>query len=157
MGKQYKCRFKHCLHEENLVSVDEAVKVGSAYYHEDCYKVKTNIDKTIDLFAKEVNPNVIFSVLRRVINNIVFDKNIDSEMLLFGLKYYIDENIPLNYPQGLYYVVQNKAMVKAYEKKKMAEYMLEQRKKAKENPVEEIETEFTYKPSKRKNFSDILM
>lgn len=104
-----------------------------------------------------MNPNVVFAVLRKVINNIVFTRGVDSGLLLFGLNYYISNKITLNYPQGLYYVIQNKNVIKGYTEKKNREYLIEQKKnmqKIEDN--EEMESSFTYKPSKRKSFADIL-
>lgn len=155
--KIYKCRYNHCKHETKDVLASEAVKEGNRYYHKDCYKTKEDINKIVELFSEHVNPNVVFAVLRKVINNIVFTRGVDSGLLLFGLNYYISNKITLNYPQGLYYVIQNKNVIKGYTEKKNREYLIEQKKnmqKIEDN--EEMESSFTYKPSKRKSFADIL-
>lgn len=155
--KVYKCRYNHCLHETQSVVASEAIKDGNRYFHKDCYKTKKDIDTVVNLFKEKVNPNVVFSVLRGVVNNIVFKKGVESGLLLFGLNYYISNKINLNYPQGLYYVIQNRNVIKGYTEKKNREYLIQQKKKAKnmENN-EEIESSFTYKPSKQKSFADIL-
>ena len=155
--KVYKCRYNHCLHENQRVLASEAIKDGSRYFHKDCYKTKKDIDTVANLFKEKVNPNVVFSVLRSVVNNIVFKKGVESGLLLFGLNYYISNKINLNYPQGLYYVIQNKNVIRGYEEKKNREYLIQQKKKAQDmKNNEEIESSFTYKPSKQKSFADIL-
>ena len=126
--KIYKCRYNHCKHETKDVLASEAVKEGNRYYHKDCYKTKEDINKIVELFSEHVNPNVVFAVLRKVINNIVFTRGVDSGLLLFGLNYYISNKITLNYPQGLYYVIQNKNVIKGYTEKKNREYLIEQKK-----------------------------
>lgn len=155
--KIYKCRYNHCKHETKDVPASEAVKDGNRYFHKDCYKTKEEINKIIELFAEYINPNVVFAVLRKVVNNIVFNRGVDSELLLFGLNYYIANKITLNYPQGLYYVVQNKNVIKGYKEKKNKEYLIEQKKNLqKVEDDTEMVSSFTYKPNKQKSFADIL-
>ena len=80
---------------------------------------KGRYKKIIDLFKNHINPNPVYSTLQSVIKNIVFTKELGSDFLLFGLQYYIDHKLPLNYPQGLYYVIQNKQVLNAYNKSKV--------------------------------------
>ena len=149
-----KCRLKHCLHASREVQKDQAIKVGSSYYHPDCYQANRNIREIIDIFSKKINPNVVFAELNRVVSTIVYDKGIDSGLLLFGLKYYIEHGKNLNYPQGLYYVVQNKDVVREYEKSKAMDLAKEVKEKT------TIESEeggtFTHIASRNKGFADIL-
>lgn len=146
------CRFKNCIHESREIAKEEAVKVGNLYYHEDCAKIKDDIALTIELFEKHINPNPVFVQLRAVINNIIFDRKVDSEFLVFALKYYIEKKIPLRYPQGLYYMVQNLEAKEAFDKK-----MAEKFKNIKVDLSEtKEEVTFEYKPIKQKGFGDIL-
>lgn len=154
MGKSeiVKCRSSRCLHEKKELLKEDAVNPKKGFfYHKDCYQTQEDIKEIIDLFAKKINPNVVYSQLRHVINTIVYDKGIGSELLLFGLKYYIHNNINLNYPGGLYYVVQNKSMIKAFRDNKA--------KALKEEKVEITEdnnSNFTYVAMKNNGFADIL-
>jgi hypothetical protein len=147
------CRFKNCIYDDKKLDKSEAIKVGNNYYHKECNEIKENIRLIVDLFTKHINSNVIYSVLMRVINEIVFTKKIDSKFLLFGLKYYIQNKIPLNYPQGLYYVIQNKDVKNTYDK-----HLTKQQ--IKENKVtltdEKDEIQFDFKSTKTKGFGDIL-
>ena len=97
---------------------DEIIKVKGRNYHKSCYQTKNDILEIRDLFAENINKNVVFSSLMSVINNIIFRRGVTSDYLKFALNYYIQNKIPLNYPQGLYYVVQNKDVKTAYEKSK---------------------------------------
>ena len=41
--KHYKCGFSHCAHADGKVAEDEAVKIGTRYWHKDCYEVSETI------------------------------------------------------------------------------------------------------------------
>ena len=148
-----KCKYGKCKHESKEIEKSEAVKVGNAYYHADCFKDKENRKEIIDLFVNNINPNVVFSQLQAVVRTIVDDRGNSSDFLLFGLKYYIEHKIPLNYPQGLYYVIQNKEVNAEYKKIKAKEIMVKENFVTQESSNE---VEFSYKPTKQKGFSDIL-
>lgn len=152
MSDIVKCRYKNCIHDNKELDKSEAVKIGNSYYHKECNEIKEDIKSIVDLFTKHINSNVVYNVLLKVINEIIFTKKIDSKFLLFGLKYYIQNKIPLNYPQGLYYVIQNKDVKNTYNK-----YLAKQQ--IKENKViiiENNDTDFNFKPTKTKGFGDIL-
>jgi len=88
--------------------------------------------------------------LQSVIKNIVFTKGLGSDFLLFGLQYYIDHKLPLNYPQGLYYVIQNKQVLDAYNKSKVKNM------KSNIEIKEDSGSEFTHVPIQNKSFADII-
>lgn len=162
--KIVKCRYGHCLHETKELNAEDAVKIGNAYYHKDCNQTKEEIKKIADIFVERVNRNVVFPVLMKTINNIVFDKGIGSEFLLFALNSYLNKNKPLNYPGGLYYIIQNAEIQREYkllQEKKMHE---EQFRIQKEAAAEAFTIDssnsngntFTYKPTKQKGFDAIF-
>ena len=144
------CKYSHCLHNNREIEKEKAVRVGNAYYHSDCLKTKEDIKEIVDLFKTHINPNPVYSQLQSVIKNIIFVKGVQSDFLLFGLRYYIEHKIPLNYPQGLYYVIQNKDVANAYNKTKTKEI-----KKSVEI-TEQAETQFKFVPTKNKGFADII-
>ena len=144
------CKYKNCLHDTKELSKTEAVKKGNSYYHSDCLQTQEEIKEIIDLFKKHINPNPVYSQLQSVIKNIVFTKKLGSSFLLYGLKYYIEHKIPLNYPQGLYYVIQNKDVINGYAKEKTKNI------KQSVEITEETESNFTYIPTKTNSFADIL-
>ena len=109
------CNYNEIEIIDDIIKDDNYIKVGNNYYHTDCYEEKELIAKIIDVFMKEVNSDVVVSGLRRVINDIVYNKGKSAEYLLFGLKYFI-KNKKLNYPAGLYYVIQDRDVLVAWEK-----------------------------------------
>ena len=153
MARKRKCRATHCFHEsKEFLPDDEIVEVGACGYHKDCYQAISDIREVVDIFSTQINKNVVFSELRKVINTIVYQRGVDSGMLLFGVKYYLDRRIPLNYPQGLYYVVQNKDVQEQYKKMKIEQKVKDYKFEA---PVDESKP-FTYNSSKVKGFSDVI-
>ena len=146
------CGSTHCLHEsKEFTEDDKTITVGKKTYHEDCWMVQDQITKVCDLFYRKVNSNVVFSNLRKVVNEIVYGRGISPDVLYFGINYYIDNHIPLNYPAGLFYVIQNKKMIAAYNKAKVQklDYKFE---------VENNKTnEYQYNPkTNNSGFSNIL-
>lgn len=144
------CKYTNCLHDDKEIKKEEAVKSGSAYYHKDCLQTKDDIKEIIKLFKECINPNPVYAQLQSVIKNIIFIKGIQSDFLLFGLRYYIEHKIPLNYPQGLYYVIQNKDVANAYNKSKIKDV----RKSV--EITEQTEVQFKHIPTKNSGFADIL-
>ena len=144
------CKYSHCLHDNREIEKRKAIRVGNSYYHSDCFKTKEDIKEIVNLFKAHINANPVYAQLQSVINNIIFVKKVQSDFLLFGLRYYIEHKIPLNYPQGLYYVIQNKDVANAYNKTKTKEI-----KKSVEI-TEQAETQFKFVPTKNKGFADII-
>lgn len=155
--KMVKCRYKHCFHESKELNAEDAVKVGvSAYYHQDCYKTKQDIDEITKVFTERVNKNVVYPQLIRAINNIIFDKGNESGFLLYALNYCIDHGWKLQYPGGLYSVVQNKDAETAYQKMKQKKMQTEQQKNSIFTVEDNQTTTFTYTTQKNKGFGVIL-
>ena len=84
-----KCRWSHCKHGGE-VDKSEAVQVGSAYYHKDCYTEKKSIEDISAVYTERVDPNPIIPAIRKVINDLVFNKGYDAEYLLYAVKYCLD-------------------------------------------------------------------
>lgn len=156
MEKLVKCRYSHCQCDKRELTKDEAIKQGNTYYHPQCHKEMQNINSIRNIFMKQINPNASISQLNSVINNIIFKKHISSEYLLNGLQFYISKKIPLNYPQGLYYVIQNKDFKSEWDKKQSS--LFKEQINQKINNIENINGEylFGYVPKKQKTIIDVL-
>lgn len=120
-AKEYVCGYKHCLHAGEKVKQEEAKQSGSRYYHPDCLQQKNNMNDVKNLYYEHISKTVVMKNLMKVINNIVLEKHIDSEYLLFAMKYVISNHMTLNSPYGLYYIIDNKKVKSAWEKKKAKE------------------------------------
>lgn len=129
MGKNIrKCRFIACKHKNKEIDIDNEsfVKDGRCFYHQDCYELKktnewksqkTRDDLTLfrDMWYQNISRTVNFSQLMKILNEYIA-RGIDSEYLVFALKYVIDHNMNLNYPNGFKYYVDRTDIKRAYEK-----------------------------------------
>ena len=104
-AKVYKCGFCHCQHESCEISQDEAVKIRNRYFHKDCAETYNNIEEIKRLYYEKISNTVVMPQLIRVVNDIIFKKHVDSNYLLFALKYAINTRRTINYPQGLHYLI----------------------------------------------------
>lgn len=180
MAKQNKpqivhCRYTKCcnLHDSNELLKDDAYCGGNGkYYHHDCYYMLQTTNKIRDLFLKEINPlltSAQIGQLVSIIQNIVYKKGVNIDMVLFALEYMI-KNKPgaLKFPAGLYYVIQNKdindAWIKVQESKKIQELKDIMKKEINKNDVGEIgewtiedtATSSSFRPKNNSRFSRVI-
>jgi len=118
--KTYKCAYKQCK-LGGKVNKSIAVKKGNRYYHSECLKEINNKEEIRELFLKHINPTEVISLLNRVINNIIENKKVSSDFLLFALKYVIKNKLSLNHATGMYYIINNNNIKKEYMKQKARE------------------------------------
>lgn len=111
-----KCRWKHCRYG-GVVDKKDAVKIGGAYYHKDCYVEKKSIQSIIDIYKKEVDPEPIEKYLRRTINDLVFKCGNSAEFLLFAFRYCLDNGWTIKTPAGLRFVSKDGMAKAAWERK----------------------------------------
>ena len=79
--KHYKCGFSHCAHADGKVAEDEAVKIGTRYWHKDCYEVSETIKDIRETYLDKISSSVVVSALNKIINNIVFGKKLENKKL----------------------------------------------------------------------------
>lgn len=150
------CGYSHCKHDNKEVDKTDAVKVGNRYWHKDCFEESNTIREIIDIFQNKCNPQVVIPALRKVINTIVYTKGNDAKFLLYGVKYYVSHKIPLNYPGGLYYVLQNKDVKKEWDKTIAKQMKVEFHLDEENIKDKEVDTSFKYKDTNKSKFSGIL-
>lgn len=97
--------YNHCFENNSMIPAGEEVKGGNRYYHKKCLETKQNIEKTRDYYYENVSKSVVMSQLVKVLNQIVFDKDIDSEYLLFALQYAVENNLSIKSPYSLHYII----------------------------------------------------
>jgi hypothetical protein len=152
--KFYKCGFKHCKHGD--ISQSEAIKVGTRYMHKECYEISENITKIRDTYYEKVSNTVVVKQLVSVINNIVITKNIDSSYVLFALNYAIISNIPIKSPYGLHYLIDNKRVKDAWNKKKSQEVVAKIKEDAEHEIIQTEKVTFKYIATESKGFDSIF-
>lgn len=154
-----KCKYSHCKHETTEIPNGEEVLVGkSSYYHKDCYEEMSTIKNIIDVFVKKVDEHPIMSLLRKVVNDIVYNHKVDAKYLLFALNYCVDNNLPIRHPQGLYYIVKNNAINQQWQHVLASQNRKEIKERLKNVEInsEEEDKSFEYHVQKAVGFEDIL-
>ena len=171
------CRYPKCskLHETTELKREDAIEGGSkgTYYHPDCYHIMQTVNQIKNIYYHEVNPTSTGKQIGQLVsitNNMVFDKKIDVDLILFAVKYFVKYKPgKLRYPGGIAYIIQDKDVVSAWEKEKRQK--LKEEIKAAVNqsdkdlqsvedfsfltePVEDNKS--TYKPSNKSRFSNVL-
>ena len=98
-----KCGWTHCSCGYDIMQNDDTkVKIGKRWYHAECAKEKLLIEDIVSKFIEQVNPAEI-PVLRKVINDIVFNELKPAEYVMYALDYAIAHpQMRLTYPAGLY-------------------------------------------------------
>ena len=120
--KIVKCRYPKCnkLHETTEILKEDAIQHGKSYYHADCLHIMLTVTEIRDLFYKNINQLMTgkqIGMLVATINNIVLEKGVDVDFLKFAVEYFIKYKPgKLQYPAGLYYVVQDKDVKNAWER-----------------------------------------
>ena len=154
------CCYKYCAHHHPSTSLDEedVVKTGrDRYMHVDCYETQETIKSIIKLWTTNVDRTPNYSLLRNVINRIIYKERIDPRFLFFALNECINSGWHLQHPGGLTYVYQNKSAIQKWNALKNEEAVRELKKRGAEFKVEETEqnTDFKYKGSRKKGFGII--
>lgn len=112
-----KCRYSHCRHPDDLKDPsDMVVKNIRTYYHHDCYREKETIAQIVDYYSTKVDQRVSIAFLRKMINQVCFDKGVPADELLFGLKYTHESGKRINSPASLHYIASNKKIQHEYKK-----------------------------------------
>lgn len=174
MAKQKKsvihCRYPKCfkLHDSTEMKKEDAVKggKGNSYYHPDCYHTMQTVNEIRDLFHDNINPTMTgqqIGTLVSVINNLIFEKNVDVDYLKFALQYFIKYKPgKLHQPFGLHYIVQDRDVIAAWEREQQRKIHEEIKKRQKETVMveDEFELDLPEVENKAKNnkskFSNVL-
>lgn len=127
--KQFKCGYGHCAHKNKIVYEPESVKINTRRWHKDCYELQGLIAEIEEDYIQHVSKSVPIVYLRKVINEIVFGEKLENaniekwesnlnagRYLSFCLKFAIANKIPLTHPPGMYYLIDNARIKKAYQK-----------------------------------------
>ena len=112
------CKYTNCKHNDKVhIDIEPFVKGKDGFYHEDCYKEKTDLQLFRSLWSENISPTVVFSDLNRILKQLLSINGVSVDYLLFVLQYVIDNHCNLRYPAGFKYYVDNQNIKDAYEKK----------------------------------------
>jgi hypothetical protein len=148
-----KCKYPYCKHNGE-VSKEEAIKVGNSYFHKDCYHEK-QIKQEVEEYYLNNMPSCTLQILRKVIKQLIHEKNNSADYVLFVLKYIKNNNKPINNPFGLINYCNDFKLKNQFDKELVKEKYKEINNLNEFNIDKENEVKFTYKIDKKK-LTDIL-
>jgi len=124
--KQVTCSYGKCQHSSKKMNVNADNvyydKNSKRYYHKDCWKIKQDIILIQNIWREKVSKSVVNTALNRVLNKLIFENDCDPEFIIFALEDAIKRKA-INYPAGLYYLVDDKRLIQAWNKKVATEKM----------------------------------
>ncbi len=147
-----RCKYSHCKHSTDVIDLenDEYVEENGRFFHADCKHEKDTRAEIIDYWYRNIDEDVIFNQLSKILDRLLYSEKIDCDYILFALK---KKAKFLNHPPGLVYAVKDKELKKEWDFKKK----LEQFNKSKVDVIKNDEPSFTYNESNsKKKFGDIF-
>lgn len=151
-----KCAYKFCKFNKE-VKENEGVRYKNRWHHKECAEERKNKDSIRELFINKIDPKTNKAMLNKAIKQLINDKGYDSKLVLFSLNFAIQNNIKLNSPFGMHYLVANDKILKSYEEKILFKEQNKIVNKILQNKESGEETKFTYNPSKKnKNWNKVL-
>ena len=112
------CKYINCRHQSKINIAGEPFhKDQHGYYHADCYREKCDLELFRDIWKKNVSNTVVISYLNKVLNELLAC-GVSSDFLLFALQHVVKNHLPLRYPNGFRYYVDNQNIKDEYNKSK---------------------------------------
>ena len=112
------CKYINCKHNDKIhIDKEPFIKDKYGFYHEDCYKEKTDLQLFRNLWCEKISSTVVMSELNSILRQLLSRQGVSVDYLLFVLDYVINNKYTLRYPGGFKYYVDNQDIKKAYEKK----------------------------------------
>ncbi len=149
--KKLRCAYKYCRHQTHDIEPGTEIERSGKLYHPDCLHEQETIEQIIDVFYKQVNPDVVFWQLRKVINKLVYEEGFEAEYILFAIRRHLEQGKPLTYPAGIAYIVQNRQMKAAFEAQRHSTIQVK--------PVlsgESPEQTFEYRPAPKRTLDSLF-
>ena len=102
------CGYSHCKHGGVVdTQSDECIEDNGKFYHMDCYSEKRAFSEIIDFWYREIDEDVVFNQLQRVLQELIYKRGLEAEYVLYAIK---KKAQFLNYPSGIYYAVGDKRL-----------------------------------------------
>jgi hypothetical protein len=108
-----KCKYKYCKNNNEVIK-ENAIKIGNSYYCKQCYKEKNDKGKIEKLIIEKL-PTAVITIVRKVINQLIYDKGYDSEYVLFVVSKILKDNMVLNNPFGIISYCTNNHLYKEWQ------------------------------------------
>lgn len=145
-----KCAYKTCKFD-NQIEKGKEIKYKNRYYHLECLKEVQNKEEIRKIYFEHINPSEVVKMVNLAISKLINEKKVDSEYLLFVIKYIVNHKMKVNYPMGLYYYVNNSKIKEAWNLLTVKQQKIEMTIET-NNP----EISFEYKPQTNNQWNNIL-
>jgi hypothetical protein len=147
-----KCKYSYC-HHGGDVEKENAIKVGNSYFHKDCYHEK-QLKQQIEEYYLNNMPSCTLQILRKVIKQLIHEKNNSADYVLFVLEFIHKNNKPINNPFGLANYC-NEGRLKTEFKNQEISKKYKEVKKDLDDILEIQEIKFKYRPTTKK-WTDLI-
>jgi hypothetical protein len=116
-GKEYKCGYKHCLHPDEKIPASESVVVGKRRLHKDCAELHSKIERIKRIYFDYIDGKSDYVQVLGVINNLIFVKKYDVDLVEFMMKYAAVYGRNIKSPYILHSIIKNGLVEKKYNNK----------------------------------------
>lgn len=144
-----KCKYSYCKFDGEVDKKD-AIKIGNLYYHKECLCEKELKQQIENYYIKNM-PSCTLQILRKVIKQLIHEKNVDADFVLYTVKYIKKNNKPINNPFALLNYCNDNRIISEYKDN----IVKERYKKINNFNSGDENISFQYKPNK-KNIPDII-
>jgi len=152
--KTYKCGYNYCKNE-GVVNEDVAIMVKNRYYCPECEKEMSGKEKIRELYKRDIDTTPNSQQLNMAIKKIVNEYGCDIDFVIYSFKYIKENNIKINNPFGLTWVVKDGKLISKYKKEVITRKANEIRMSVEITPNDDSGEGFEYKKSTPKWLREI--
>ena len=105
--KMYVCQYKHCQHKEDKIPASKAYIFNGKRMHLECARTQGVIKKIWDIY-QEMDETADYRIVIHVVNQLVFDKKVSVDYLLYWLETMVNRGVKLKAPYAMSYAMKNK-------------------------------------------------
>ena len=109
--RMYKCKYGHCIHPEEKIPASEVVMVGKNRYHKDCAETREKVEIAKRIYFDHIDDKADYVQTLAVLNNLIFDKKLGVDYIIFVLKYLVAFGGKVKSPYVLHHVAEKNKIV----------------------------------------------
>lgn len=152
MSEFKQCKAKNCVYPtRDIAERDLVQKENGLYYHRKCKDLSEKMGGCIGLYRKLISKEQPSSLLGKAFKEMIYEKEIDPNLILFTIKYCALTRRKVNSVFSLYYIFNKRDVLEAYE-----QYKLQPTKFDFSNIEIAEETKINYHPKERKGWNKII-
>lgn len=148
-----RCRYKYCPNN-NEVSKEDAIKENGVYYCKSCFKER-NLKRQIEEYYSVNMPPTVISILRKVINQLLYKNNYNAEYILHVLIKIHNNNFKIYNPFGLINYCNDGRNLDEWKKIKVNEQFKSMQSNISSQYDNENKVNFVYAPNDKK-WTDLI-